>query len=158
MNKKQFDTIIKKLNANGELTASGILEEAKKKTSPLHNLFEWDDSAAAHEYRLIQARKIIRSANVRIEDAGDKIVHVPVEKSEKKSGKEGKYKKVEVVVKNVSDFELALKEVFKRLNAAKRALDELQGAAAEERPEDAATIGIALEALMTANAAIAKIH
>ncbi len=45
----------------GSLTAAIVLQGAKAKRSPLHPLFEWDDNAAAHEYRLVQAREVLRS-------------------------------------------------------------------------------------------------
>ncbi len=45
----------------GELTAELVLEEAKKKKSPLHICFEWNDSKAAVKYRLEQARGIIKA-------------------------------------------------------------------------------------------------
>lgn len=45
----------------GELTPEDILEDAKHDNSPLHEYFEWSDTAAAHQYRLQQARGLIRS-------------------------------------------------------------------------------------------------
>lgn len=49
---------------NGSLTASVVLQGAQAKRSPLHPLFEWDDSTAAHEFRMEQARSIVRSVVV----------------------------------------------------------------------------------------------
>jgi len=40
-------------------TASEIVESAKDKTSPLHDLFEWDDSIASEKWREHQARLIV---------------------------------------------------------------------------------------------------
>lgn len=51
---------------DGELTADSVVKEAKKKSSPLHPWFEWDDTEAAHKFRKNQARKLIQSINVRI--------------------------------------------------------------------------------------------
>lgn len=45
----------------GELTPEDVLADAKNDNSPLHSFFEWDDSAAAHQHRLQQARGMIRS-------------------------------------------------------------------------------------------------
>lgn len=45
----------------GELTPEDILADAKHDNSPLHSFFEWSDSAAAHQYRLQQARGLIRA-------------------------------------------------------------------------------------------------
>src|SRR6185437_11347508 len=46
---------------NGELTAELALDAARPKSSPLHDGFEWDDTVAAEQHRLTQARSMIRS-------------------------------------------------------------------------------------------------
>lgn len=46
---------------HGELTPRDVVEDARNPTSPLHSFFEWDDSEAAEQYRLQQARGLIRS-------------------------------------------------------------------------------------------------
>lgn len=45
----------------GELTPKDVLDDAKNPNSPLHSFFEWDDSDAAEQYRLQQARGLIRA-------------------------------------------------------------------------------------------------
>jgi hypothetical protein len=45
----------------GELTPEDVLADARHGNSPLHSFFEWDDGAAAEQYRLNQARGLIRS-------------------------------------------------------------------------------------------------
>lgn len=45
----------------GELTPKDVVDDARHDNSPLHSYFEWDDSAAAEQYRLKQARGLIRS-------------------------------------------------------------------------------------------------
>jgi len=45
----------------GELTPEDVLADAKHDNSPLHSYFEWNDGDAAHQYRLSQARGLIRS-------------------------------------------------------------------------------------------------
>lgn len=54
--------------ANGECTAKMLLDEARAEESPIHELFEWDDSIAAEKYRLKQATEIITAIAVVIED------------------------------------------------------------------------------------------
>ena len=49
---------------NNGLTASMVIEEAKHKTSVLHGAFEWDDSKAAHQWRLHSARHLMRSVEI----------------------------------------------------------------------------------------------
>lgn len=54
----------------GSVTRENVLEEASNPTHPLHDRFEWDDSIAAHEHRLEQARKLIQSVRVTIVPTG----------------------------------------------------------------------------------------
>jgi hypothetical protein len=47
---------------NDELPGPDILiQESLDPERPLHAVFEWDDSKAAHQHRLSQARKLLRS-------------------------------------------------------------------------------------------------
>jgi hypothetical protein len=41
-----------------------VVEEARSEDSPMHSHFEWDDSEAAHRYRIWQARVLISSVEV----------------------------------------------------------------------------------------------
>jgi hypothetical protein len=44
----------------GVLRAVDVVQAAKREASPLHTQFDWDDSEAAHKWRLHQARNLIR--------------------------------------------------------------------------------------------------
>lgn len=59
--------------SDGVLTPEMIVEDARPVNSPLHDDFEWDDSAAADEWRQHTARMMIGSVVV---------VHTPEEKKE----------------------------------------------------------------------------
>jgi hypothetical protein len=48
----------------GQLTPEDVVEAASDDDSPLHPAFEWDDSSAAHQHRLAQARRLIVSVRV----------------------------------------------------------------------------------------------
>lgn len=50
---------IEKAN-NGILKPEDVVEKAKNPKSALHGAFTWDDSEAAKQYRLEQARRLIR--------------------------------------------------------------------------------------------------
>lgn len=47
-------------------TPEELVKAARNKRSPVHRLFEWNDRAAAHEHRLIQARVMVNSLQVEI--------------------------------------------------------------------------------------------
>ncbi len=44
---------------NGKLTPNIVVEEASKKSSPIHDYFEWDNDKASDKFRLHQARLMI---------------------------------------------------------------------------------------------------
>src|SRR5580765_2008829 len=64
-------TRIKDAN-KGRLTPQSVVEEARKRSNPLHRHFEWNDKTAAEAYRLDQARTLIRIVQVEDTDNGDK--------------------------------------------------------------------------------------
>lgn len=51
--------------AGKALTPPTVVEAARNPASPLHGLFEWDDGRAAAQYRLEQARRIIKTIVVK---------------------------------------------------------------------------------------------
>lgn len=63
----KISEIINRLFPDGQFTPQQVVDAARPKNSPLHEYFEWNDSAAAELYRLNQARKIIQCLVVDIE-------------------------------------------------------------------------------------------
>lgn len=59
-------------DADGALHPRDVVADARRETSPLHPLFEWDDRKAAVAHRLTQANEVIRSI----------VVHVDTEEGE----------------------------------------------------------------------------
>ena len=54
---------------HGGVTAAIVVDDARKKRSPLHGAFEWDDSVAGTAHRLNQARYLLRAIVVVSEKA-----------------------------------------------------------------------------------------
>ena len=50
----------------GMVTPQAVLQEAKKPASPIHSWFQWDETEAAHQYRLLQAGELIRAVTVKV--------------------------------------------------------------------------------------------
>lgn len=70
---------LERIRGSGIITAKAVVSAATKATSPLHKHFEWDDGVAADEYRLEQARYLLRSIRVIVEQPDnqkDKLVRV----------------------------------------------------------------------------------
>jgi hypothetical protein len=53
----------------GKLDPDMVVHYAKSSNHPLHPLFEWDDNVAAQAYRVDQARQVIRSIEVVVDEA-----------------------------------------------------------------------------------------
>ena len=53
-----------RVRSGGQLTPEDVVVEAAKRRSVLHRYFEWDDAEAARQYRLSQARYLIRAVVV----------------------------------------------------------------------------------------------
>lgn len=88
---------------HGVLTPELVVSEAVNTAHPLHNFFEWDDSAAAVQYRLVQAGSLIRSVKIQIErsvDSGPVSVRAFVAKSSLMIDGVGEYVPVNEVVSN----------------------------------------------------------
>ena len=49
----------------GRLIAEDLVAEAADPSHPMHGRFEWDNNVAGHQYRLVQARQIIRAVRIR---------------------------------------------------------------------------------------------
>lgn len=63
--RRKSDLITKELRRiaksnGGVLQPVAVVAAARPKSSPLHNRFEWDDSTAAENYRIWQARQLIK--------------------------------------------------------------------------------------------------
>lgn len=54
------------LSSLSDVSAENIVKLAKRKNCPAHDVFDWSDESAAHEYRLVQARVMVRSLKVEI--------------------------------------------------------------------------------------------
>lgn len=55
------------LDQYGVVTPLAVVEKARHGRSALHDIFEWDDTKAAHQHRLTQARHAIRQYKFVIE-------------------------------------------------------------------------------------------
>lgn len=63
-----FEPLLRGLyEQHGELTAPLVVDEARPSGAPLHRYFQWDDAVAAEEYRLEQARSMIRRVRFVVE-------------------------------------------------------------------------------------------
>lgn len=64
------DVVVRELKTiesrDGVITPNAVVAEAEHETSPLHKYFDWDDSEAASNWRLHQARLLINSVKIEL--------------------------------------------------------------------------------------------
>lgn len=90
----------------GGITAESVVETAEAKDNPLHDFFEWSNTKAARQYRLEQARHLIRSVVIEYEpvkEAGPIRAFIAFETPPESLDDDGRYVTVQRIL---SDAEL----------------------------------------------------
>lgn len=99
---------------HGHLLPEVVVDEARSPKSPLHSRFTWDDTEAAHQHRLWQARQLI---SVCVEVLADDTDPSPVFVSLSSDRMHGKGYRVMCDVMNDADMrEQLLKDALAELN------------------------------------------
>lgn len=96
---ERLDEILRIKDTRG-LTAENLVEVARNPRNPLHEIFEWNNTKAGHEFRLYQARVLINEVKIEV---GDKEVFAfeSVSLSVGKPNKEDRvYKGFEEIIAN----------------------------------------------------------
>lgn len=58
--------ILKELEVDNRIEPQAVVDKARSPDSPLYSFFEWDDTKAAAQHRLLQARQLIRRVKVEV--------------------------------------------------------------------------------------------
>jgi len=147
---------------HGELTPPAVVESAKPEQALLHPVFEWDDERCGVEYRLIQARQLIKNVEiVRQDEKPAGIISAERAYQYVPANEGGAYHPTEVVVQRPDMYASALRELSARVHSAEEAMRALEMAAksAEEIDTERMTrIAIAVQAMQTASAAVQALH
>lgn len=118
---KEFEKIEEKY---GKLTNELVLQDAESEDSPIHEMFEWDDSVAGHKYRLSQATNIIVSLAVEVEkDSEPRTVRAYYNVSENE--KKGKFVNMQFAFENPDTKEIVLKRALNELQMFKKKYENL---------------------------------
>ena len=132
----------------GEITPDVVVSEARPKRSPLHPAFEWDDGKAASEFRLWQARSLVRSIQVVIDDAEPVPAFYHVEISESPNGA---YRPSEIVVRNPDMLASAIQGLRQKLAMAANAVELVERQVAELAPRKAKKVRRVRETIQSAS-------
>jgi hypothetical protein len=104
------------------LTAEEVVEWAQAHPrSDLHKQFEWDDTKAASEYRLWQARRVI-ALNVTEGDGTRKFVSLSVDRSREGGG----YRDIDDVLRNKSLYDIMMDDALRELERVQEKYDDLK--------------------------------
>lgn len=93
---RDVGSVFLKLVNAGKGSAEELVAAATDKESPAHRHFEWNDKRAAHQHRLSQARKYIRSFEVISKNVSTE----PIRAFYPVYG-DGRYERIDKVVENV---------------------------------------------------------
>jgi hypothetical protein len=104
---------------DGALNPQAVVEAAHNKNSALHDHFQWDNSAAAHQYRLEQARKLIRVAVTVIPALSNEPVKQFVSISSLRGSEQGSYIATVDILSDPYKYELALRDALRELERLK---------------------------------------
>jgi hypothetical protein len=114
---------------DGLIVPADVVEYARDKTTALHGCFTWNNGKAAHEYRLLQARQLLR-VYVRMEETKGDTVRAFVSLTTDRVQKDGGYRTMVEVLDNKQMREQMLHDAFVQLDNLQKkyhALQELAG-------------------------------
>ena len=127
---KEFEKLERK---NGGVTRENVLDSARSSNSPLHELFEWNDTVAAEQYRLQQATTLICALHIEVDSQDDEpqklraYVNVGDERS-------GRFINIDTAFQNNETRDIVLERALRELKAFEkkyRALSEFSSLFAE---------------------------
>lgn len=112
----------------GKLTPPAVVEYAKDPKTEAHKCFQWDDTAAAFQFRLQQARQLVRSIEVITTDKGESrkeplVVNVIVKGDD---GADQHYSTPARIRSDLEEQAAARLYALSGLSAAKRRVEELE--------------------------------
>jgi len=118
---------IRKRSADGILQAEDVVEFARDERTALHSEFEWDDTVAAHQHRLWQARQIIRLTVTVIDSpAGQQTVRMYASCDSDRVQPGGGYRSLVDVMGNDELRDQLLAAAFRELRTVRRKYQQLR--------------------------------
>jgi hypothetical protein len=142
---------------DGKIEAPVVVEEARPSDAPLHPAFEWNNKMAAEQYRLQQARHLIRAVHVIVEENGKAHAEPEYVSVQPVAGEDRYYQNVRIALNNPDEWESALKEATRYTESVIRSLEALRKLATGKPRKTIRSLKTASESMESAKAAIAGI-
>lgn len=108
---------------HGVVNAGIVLDDARAKSSPLHDYFEWSDSKAAQEYRMEQARRLMRYIEVVVESPMTKAprnIRAFIQIDRLGDAEGGSYRNISSVLSDADSRQVMLDEALAELESFRR--------------------------------------
>jgi hypothetical protein len=119
-----------------KLSAPVVVDAAREPSHPLHSRFEWDDTIAGHQYRLQQARELIRSVRIVYKEADETGPEQSVRAYVSLANEsEQSYEPVNAVAQNPLQRQMALNAMQREWKALYRRYQEFEEFAAMVRQD-----------------------
>jgi hypothetical protein len=114
-------------NNGGVLQAEDVVEFARNKRTALHEEFEWDDSLAAQQHRIEQARRVIRLTLTVVESpAGTQAIPMYVSLVSDRQQPGGGYRPLVDVMSAEDMREELLRQALGDLKSVRKRYEQLQ--------------------------------
>ena len=143
----------------GRLRPPDVVKASTAPDSPLHPAFEWNDAKAAHQHRLDQARRLIRSVIIVRPDEPQvpAFLHVKVETP---SGQERFYQNSDVIVERPDEYAAAIRALKRHVLTAEEALNAAKHLShrSSRADIDIGVLAAVGEALATARAMVERLQ
>ena len=108
---------------DGLLKPETVVERARNPRSALHDKFTWNNTEAAHQYRLIQARNLIRVHVLHeVKDAGPEFVSITTDRVKPGGG----YRILADVIKDADAYTQLLRDALTYFRSAREKYDRLK--------------------------------
>ena len=130
-----------------------VVADAKKKSSPLHSIFEWDDKTAAHKFRLVTARKLISAVYVVCGDGEREPAFVSVKTPYKQY-----YQSAEIACEHIDEWTSVVESARQAIEQAYDKLLELKAVSDRVMPQHTQKIIAAQKALLKGADLVASTH
>ena len=130
----ETDMIQKELEAirdanNGMISPEKVVEFARDPNTAMHAKFTWDNGRAAHEYRLWQARAMIRVQVAYLPQSPGTPVRAYVSLSTERNSETGGYRPIQFVLKTKPLRDQLLADALSELEAFRRKYSTLKALA-----------------------------
>ena len=112
--------VCEKLANEGNLTARSLVDVSRPEDAPLHDEFDWNDTTAAESWREHQARRIIGSLEIIVEEKE------PVRAFFSVVTHEPQYTHINAILRSEDETERLLRMAYRELQAFQRKYSRLE--------------------------------